>query len=74
MSDVIKYIVIGESLKEGRIEDVSACNMYSEAVEDAESFASRSPADDALITIYECKVLSVYSGRMPPLTQEVPPV
>ena len=62
MSDKIEYLAIAQD-RGGKIEDVALCNSYSLAKHYAENFALRAPSH-AIISVYECKQLAVYSGRM----------
>lgn len=46
----------------GEIEDVALCGSYSLAVDKAETFARHAPTS-AIVKIYECKTIRVYSGK-----------
>ena len=58
---MIEYLAVALD-RVGKIEDVVICNAYSLAKRYAENFADLAPPD-AIITVYECKQMAVYSGR-----------
>lgn len=58
----MEYLAIAQSMT-GKIEDVAICNAYSLAKQYAERFASVAPSD-AVVTVYECKEMVVYSGKL----------
>ena len=60
---MMEYLAVAQS-RTGKIEDVALCNAYSLALRYAEQFAAAAPSD-ALVMVYECKQMSVYSGRLP---------
>ena len=69
---MMEYLAVAQS-RTGKIEDVALCNAYSLAKRYAEQFASAAPAD-ALVTVYECKQMDVYSGRRPEPEVVIDPV
>ena len=62
MADVVEYLAIAKD-RVGKVEDVALCNSYSLATQYANRFAMMAPSD-AIISVYECKALAVYRGRM----------
>jgi hypothetical protein len=63
----IEYIAVAQD-RVGKIEDIAICNSYSLAKDYAEGFAAVAPTT-AIIAVYECKQMAVYSGRIEPVEE-----